>query len=228
MNMKNEARRFISLIDALYECKCQLYIEIDAPLEKLFFPETTDIKILEEEEQEAEEANRIRVAEEEMFSKTQIALTSPYRPNISYYDDEKIVYKEGDLSNIRDFDLSVDNNFTNSKAFTGEDEKFAYKRAVSRLKEITGSLNYRAQAWKPIQKDMRPWEVSKIQTFNKEQTNLDYQLNAMTGKLYNSANVGLLAPVFENVHFWSVGIWGKGERLKDKLAKRWIRGTEGL
>lgn len=219
VNMKNEARRFINLIDALYECKCELFIQIEAPLDQLFFPDSKTSKF------EEDEANRIRVADEEMFSKTQIALTTPYRPNVSYYDDEKIVYKEGDLSNIRDFDLSVDNNFTNSKAFTGEDERFAYKRAVSRLKEITDSLNYRNTKWKPINKLMRPWESTKI-SVNQEKQNLDNDINPINGRYYNNANEGLFAPVFKNVHFWSLGLWGKGERLKDEIAKKWIKGNE--
>ena len=37
--MKNEARRFITLLDALYECRCKLYIHAAAGPDDLFFPD---------------------------------------------------------------------------------------------------------------------------------------------------------------------------------------------
>lgn len=50
-------------------------------------------------------------------------------------------------------------NFSKVSAFTGEDERFAYKRAVSRLKEMTGSKRWVEEAhWKPLETDARPWE----------------------------------------------------------------------
>jgi peroxisome-assembly ATPase len=38
--MKNEARRFITLLDALYEARCKLVVRAEAPPDNLFFPET--------------------------------------------------------------------------------------------------------------------------------------------------------------------------------------------
>ncbi|KAK5110114.1 hypothetical protein LTR62_006248 [Meristemomyces frigidus] len=40
--MKNEARRFITLLDALYECKCKLYISAAAGPDDLFFPDNKE------------------------------------------------------------------------------------------------------------------------------------------------------------------------------------------
>jgi len=239
LSMKNEARRFITLLDALYESKCKLFLRTETSPDSLFFPDDS----LSKDEQD--EANRIKVQDEEMFSKTQIALTAPYRPNISYYDDEKIQYNETENTNntkiLKNIDLSQTTNFTDRKAFTGEDEKFAYKRALSRMKEMTGSLNWRVDGkWTPVDESMRPWERLKseqLKDLNKEYESMtqnddfngidmDNDHNLVTGRIYNSASCnGVLAPVFNRMHFWSMGLWGKGNRLKDDIAKKWIRGT---
>ncbi|KAE8542517.1 hypothetical protein D1P53_001296 [Cryptococcus gattii VGV] len=42
--------------------------------------------------------------------------------------------------------------------WTGEDEKFAYKRAVSRLIEMTSSPSYAAEEWAPLEPTLRSWE----------------------------------------------------------------------
>lgn len=223
VTMKNEARRFITLLDALYESKCKLFLRTEVSPDSLFFP------VDKSSREELEEANRIKVQDEEMFSKTQIALTAPYRPNVSYYDDEKIVYNETETTKIvKNFDLSSA-NFTDSKAFTGEDEKFAYKRAVSRMKEMTGSLHWRLEGkWTPVDKSMRPWERRKSEQLSdatREFEAMDNDHNVVTGRVVNNAS-GVLAPVFNVMHFWSLGLWGKGNRLKDDIAKKWIKGTE--
>ncbi|CAM9014586.1 unnamed protein product [Wickerhamomyces anomalus] len=222
VSMKNEARRFITLLDALYESKCKLFLRTQVSPDSLFFPDTSS-------KEEQEEANRIKVQDEEMFSKTQIALTAPYRPNVSYYDDEKIVYNETETAKVvKNFDLSS-TNFTDRKAFTGEDEKFAYKRAVSRMKEMTGSLHWRLEGkWTPVDKSMRPWERLKSEQLNDaniEFEAMDNEHNVVTGRVVHNAS-GVLAPVFNVVHFWSMGLWGKGNRLKDDIARKWIKGNQ--
>ncbi|CDR37996.1 CYFA0S01e19988g1_1 [Cyberlindnera fabianii] len=219
LNMRNEARRFITLLDALYECKCQVYMELADTPENLFFPETKT-KSPEQINLEVEELNRIKVQEEEMFSKTSIALNSPYRPNISYYDDEKIQYNE-DKQSFQSFDLSETTvNYANQKAFTGEDEKFAYKRAVSRLKEMN-SMRYKEIEWQPLQHMMRPWETkSKLE--NDITIKHDQEHDNDTSSFVNSASGP--APTFAGDHFWSMGLWGKGERL-NAMARRWIKGV---
>jgi hypothetical protein len=52
-------------------------------------------------------------------------------------------------------------NFGQTVAFVGEDEKFAYKRATSRLWEMCGSRWWSRQQdgwWRPLGKDVRHWE----------------------------------------------------------------------
>ncbi|ODQ78414.1 hypothetical protein BABINDRAFT_9202 [Babjeviella inositovora NRRL Y-12698] len=153
-SMKYEARRFITLLDAIYEAKCKLLLQTDVPIDRLFFPEsevgadTADgisyVSITQAE------SNIVQLQNEEMFSKT---FMEPYRPHTVMYDNNseynEPVRKEGQKE--------VD--FKDIKAFTGDDEKFAFKRAVSRIKEMTGSEAWRnADKWVPLDISMRPWE----------------------------------------------------------------------
>ncbi|KAK7684826.1 hypothetical protein QCA50_012069 [Cerrena zonata] len=167
--MKNEARRFITLLDAIYEAKCQFFMRSDVPIDNLFFPDAVATK------RDIDEAgeNRLQVQDEEMFAKTAIAMSNPYRPNIASYDQEHTeTYDEftnsikkafvGDKTQNEDHDRETDNrkiDFKNIKAFTGEDEKFAYKRAILRIREMVGSEIWRStNRWVPIDQSMRPWE----------------------------------------------------------------------
>lgn len=141
--MRNEARRFITLLDALYEAKCQFYIRTAVEVEDLFFPE--EVKELNDNSKEAQE--------EEMFARTTLDTLNPYRPNVSSYDQDYA--KEFKYSGKK-----ID--FSNALAFTGEDEMSAYKRAVSRIKEMVGSDYWRSiDRWVPIDISLRPWEDGK-------------------------------------------------------------------
>lgn len=198
MKMKNEARRFITLLDAIYESKCQFYIRTEVPVDELFFPDSTEDSVASTE-------STLQVQAEEMFAKTVMDMESPYRPNAIEY--------------TREFDESSSatpkiRNFLNTTAFTGEDEKFAYKRAVLRIKEMTGSKQWKSNTWVPIDSTMRPWEDAQNKYFstqggieNEDITNKDE------------------APRFGQHHFWALGPWTilNGKRLQDQIAKRWIR-----
>lgn len=80
LSAKNQARRFISLIDALYEARCRLVCLADAPLEQLFFPDappeapesTGDVRGPPED---------VDVMMAEAIGETQ----DVYRPNVSSY-----------------------------------------------------------------------------------------------------------------------------------------------
>lgn len=225
ITMKNEARRFITLIDALYECNCKLYLHTKVHPNELFFPDQSTVK---QDEQELLSYNRIKVQEEEMYSKTSIASDAPYRPNVSYYDDEKIVYNDDNngSSKAKSFELL---NFNNSDAFTGEDEKFAYKRAVSRIIEMCqAGDSYNSKKWVPVDKSLRTWEVSGSSAKRSEPgespNSKDLRTDPLTGEPVNNANSS--KPVFSTAHFWSMGQWGKGDRITDKFAKKWIRGCD--
>lgn len=243
--MKNEARRFITLLDAVYEAKCQFFMRSDVPVDGLFFPDAKNDG----------EVNRLEVQDEEMFAKTAIAMSNPYRPNVLSYDQKHTEsyndYKvfKAEHESVEEFKSKLD--FSNTKAFTGEDEKFAYKRAVSRIKEMVNSEVWRRSQWVPIDQLMRPWEqvagqvlgVKSSFAYNDElmdkymeensprdiraqlsnQLPRDYsQLLDIPFRLFNSR----VAPLFTSLqHFWAMGSWrsDQGKRLKDEIAKRWIR-----
>lgn len=219
ISMKNEARRLITLLDALYECKCQLLIRAEKSCEDLFFADVRhDIE-------SQEEASKL---DQEMYSEVHQELTEPFRPNISSYVEEKPMTPiaknnndEGSLSSEdpskQFFPPTPKQDFTKISAFTGEDERFAYKRAVSRLKEMTGSPSWKSFEWVPIEKESRPWEAET--TFNSKNVSLSESTIKFNFERKD-------APLFDARHFWSMVEWGEGKRVKDEHAKIWIRGNE--
>ena len=78
---RSEARRFITLLDALYESRAKLLIQAEAGPDDIFFPET----------QTGDSANGYQVGESpdgtyaETFSEIYQDQTAPFRPNISSY-----------------------------------------------------------------------------------------------------------------------------------------------
>lgn len=169
--MKNEARRFITLLDAIYEAKCQFFMRSDVPIDSLFFPDANNPSYSSSDLNDGIDSNRLEVQDEEMFAKTAIAMSNPYRPNVSSYD-QKHTESYDDYKKVFKNPFSKKNNeiieedqkdidFKNIKAFTGEDEKFAYKRAVLRIREMVSSEIWRNNdRWVPIDESMRPWESS--------------------------------------------------------------------
>ena len=77
---KNEARRFITFLDACYEARCRLLIEAAAPPDRLFFPET---RAKRGSANMLEEGNSI---DSEAFSEMYQDSTAPFRPNVSVYE----------------------------------------------------------------------------------------------------------------------------------------------
>ncbi|ODV58284.1 uncharacterized protein ASCRUDRAFT_77984 [Ascoidea rubescens DSM 1968] len=244
LQVKNEAKRFITLLDALYECKCRLILRTETSPDGIFFPEIIEKSLKDNqnsinnnvEEIENDVSNRIDVQNEEMYSKTQMDLMAPYRPNVSSYEDGTVEYKSIPSS------CKFETNFKDIKKFTGEDEKFAYKRAVSRIKEMTGSIQWRSNEinkWKPLNLSMRPWEELSKELKNKNIPEffdgglsgkslppdyselINHGIEPLTDTIF-----GKDAPKFKPNHIWSLGLWGKGERIKDQITKKWIRGTE--
>lgn len=212
---KNEARRFITLLDALYEARCRLLIEAEAPPDKLFFPEKrrtlnsvhgtgTPGGLL------AEDSDSIT---SEAFSEMYQDSTAPFRPNITSYTDSNnaasiptqpsftrslqsptlrsvLADEDADFgptygngrsqgmssgrinldvgpAGMSEHELRQGPDFTQTSAMTGEDERFAYKRARSRLWEMCGRKwwDERAQArdvddwWRPVAREGREWET---------------------------------------------------------------------
>ena len=77
--MKNEARRFITFLDACYEARCRLVIEAAAPPDRLFFPETRSRRGTRNMLPDGDSI------ESEAFSEMYQDSTAPFRPNISSY-----------------------------------------------------------------------------------------------------------------------------------------------
>lgn len=239
--MKNEARRFITLLDAIYEAKCQFFMRSQVAVDYLFFPDALKIEdkgfinYLKQHTQSDNAADRLEVQDEEMFAKTSIAMENPYRPNIASYDQEDTEhYDEPSKVNTNK------SNFANIKVFTGDDEKFAFKRAVSRIKEMIGSDVWRkAERWVPIDATMRPWEQIETSTRSPSKTDANEDGQKMQNLLEEKSMKDItkeitttlprqysqqerisfpffnskIAPVFNNLlHFWAMGPWSSKNR----------------
>lgn len=206
--MKNEARRLITLLDALYECRCKLFVSAAAGPDDVFFPE-------EQSRRDGEEHGDSVYSE--TLSEVYQDATAPFRPNIltenpNYAEPHaEPDYTHARLSGLLRADALEDDapeanvsrgakggsasnpfgrsfgktdaemqrapvdpdevrysarpNFQKTGAFTGEDERFAYKRAQSRLWEMC-SARWWARAedgWhRPTPKDTRRWESDTL------------------------------------------------------------------
>ncbi|KAK1775828.1 AFG1-like ATPase-domain-containing protein [Copromyces sp. CBS 386.78] len=155
--MKNEARRFITLLDALYEAKCKLLLRAEAGPDDLFFPEMRPKPVTSRTENGAEQ---VVEAEDATYSETIAEVfqdsIAPFRPNISEYDPDQ----DSDFGKEQLVTKKVDFNQTVS-AFTGQDERFAYKRATSRLWELCSRQWHARQDegwWQPLPQEARHWE----------------------------------------------------------------------
>ncbi|KAF4928940.1 AFG1-like ATPase [Colletotrichum viniferum] len=169
---KNEARRFITLLDALYEARCKLFVRAQTGPDDLFFP---DIRAQEEAVAAAAAAGEEVVDSDAIHSETIAEVyqdsAAPFRPNISFYDTELPTAKY-DPDQDSDFGklghVGGDGgrpNFSNTAAFTGEDERFAYRRAASRLWELCSEAWHArggspGEWWTPVPRASRHWENS--------------------------------------------------------------------
>jgi protein AFG1 len=162
---KNEARRLITLLDALYENRCKLLIRADAGPDDLFFPETNAAR----SESSRPENDGGDAVYPETLSEIYQDQTSPFRPNISSYTNEpRAGYDPDEDSDFGPVPRRGNENgrqvdFGMISSFTGEDERFAFKRARSRLWEMCG-LRWYARSepgwWKPLPLEVRRWERS--------------------------------------------------------------------
>ncbi|KAH8784965.1 AFG1-like ATPase-domain-containing protein [Diaporthe sp. PMI_573] len=181
VTMKNEARRFITLLDALYEARCKVLIRAEVGPDNLFFPEQNRRKsskaglttitrsssntktTITTEEGEHEDATY-----SETISEVYQDSAAPFRPNISSYNEgpSSSANKTASIHAEIDSDFGILGqkvDFVNISAFTGEDERFAYKRAASRLWELCsaswhGRLGPPDAWWSPVPPEARHWE----------------------------------------------------------------------
>lgn len=184
VSMKNEARRFITLLDALYEARCKLLIRAEVGPDNLFFPEQSRRKLPKPGLTTVSRTNppsntntttttttsRPGEHEDATYSETVSEVfqdsAAPFRPNISSYNDASPSNRTASIHAEIDSDfglLGPKIDFVNTSAFTGEDERFAYKRAASRLWEMC-SASWHARAgspenwWTPLPVEARHWE----------------------------------------------------------------------
>ncbi|PNS14080.1 hypothetical protein CAC42_6593 [Sphaceloma murrayae] len=203
LSRKNEARRFITLLDALYEARCKLFITAAAGPDDIFFPDQENRQAGEEDSSDPVYAETLAEAYQDV--------TSPFRPNVlssnpdyredadTYYEAKREPdYTHARLSGILAPDALEDDppnrvlrqrerqrerdagpidpdesrvrsrgvNFQATGAFTGEDERFAFKRARSRLWEMCGRKWWSRNEegwWRPLPKDVRRWEATQAE-----------------------------------------------------------------
>lgn len=163
---KNEARRLITLLDALYEARCKLVMRAEAGPDDLFFPEARE-SATSSKSQDPDSENNDDAVYPETLAEIYQDQTSPFRPNISSYkDDTKTGYdpdEDSDFGPISGKGNKIGRrvDFGMTSSFTGEDEKFAYKRARSRLWQLcSASWNARSEPgwWNPVPLEVRRWE----------------------------------------------------------------------
>jgi protein AFG1 len=166
---KNEARRLITLLDALYESQCKLIIRAGAGPDELFFPETLKPASIKAPGDNAQNENDRDATYPETFSEIYQDQTSPFRPNVlSYKDEPRTGYgpdEDSDFGPIpgQGNEVGCQVDFCMTGSLIGEDERFAYKRARSRLWEMCGSRWHARSVpgwWRPLPLEIRQWERS--------------------------------------------------------------------
>lgn len=316
---KNEARRLITLLDALYESRCKLLVSAEAGPDDIFFPETRSRVDKDGTEGRLEDADGVYP---ETFAEIYQDRTSPFRPNISSYQDDSdsastspppspsstpssssVSYAStasppsyapttsSPFSSTRSILADEDSDFgpvlgrhaaaapgrlphgpsdgvpgagneighssssptaaaggrdgpdfSRTDAYTGEDERFAYKRARSRLWEMCGSRWWARQEegwWRPLSVEARSWEGDRRGT-----TTTTTNIPDGGGGLDDNNKPGAPAeristpapfrhnaspfrtapdppPKFGLEHVWGMMRWGK-------KAGAWGKGVEGL
>ena len=293
---KNEARRLITLLDALYEARCKLVVRAEAGPDDLFFPETRSPPSGSTLENSSEDGTYA-----ETFSEIYQDQTSPFRPNISSYTSSSstpsyfssplpstpfsqnnsspslrsiLADEDSDFGPVYGADRSSSPNihpleptseyrntrgpgdgapgagneigggpnFQRTGIYTGEDERFAYKRARSRLWEMCGTrwwARHEEGWWKPVGREVRRWEgmrtEPKVVSFREEcldetsTSTLDETSDTTVPGNKNIFRHGASPfrtsqdppPKIPWVHAWGMMTWGK-------KAGAWGKGPDGL
>ncbi|EIN11605.1 hypothetical protein PUNSTDRAFT_42810 [Punctularia strigosozonata HHB-11173 SS5] len=146
LSQKNQARRFISLIDALYEARCKLICQAETDLENLFF---ADAVVSQDRQSDESEDVHMDPLMAESVSETREA----YRPNVLSYEEHPSQTK-GEEESARSAPA-----LETLSIFSGHDEQFAFKRALSRIYEMTSAAYAREDRWTPLPAPERKWEI---------------------------------------------------------------------
>lgn len=266
---KNEARRFITLLDALYEARCKLLITAAAGPDDIFFPEASSGRKLKPNEESIDQDATYAETISEVYQDA----TSPFRPNISTYDPapepdytharlagtfSSTGHPTGQLEDTPPNRTTQDDavmpdermpivaayttpNFTAAGIFTGEDEKFAFKRARSRLWEMCGARWWArgedGEDWhRPVAADVRRWErgvddgvraqamkdenghegLGEVRDVNEKEDEVLFRHGASPFRVSGEA-----PPVFGWQHAWGMVSWGK-------KAGKWGKGPDAF
>ncbi|KWU41050.1 hypothetical protein RHOSPDRAFT_23715 [Rhodotorula sp. JG-1b] len=211
LSAKNEARRLITLLDALYESKTRLLARADAPIDSLFFPDAVNAAASAPQntplddlpttfsEHEGSQAPGTSAQDaagevadslvEEMLGDVQQDLDAPYRPNVSSYDQsagvqayerdraravERAEQEEQVARQLRArreqegrapiHPSAATPSFQSLAIFTGEEERFAFKRAVSRVHEMSSTEYLVTAQHSPLPSSIRTWEQTIAQS----------------------------------------------------------------
>ncbi|MCJ1375248.1 hypothetical protein MMC20_006482 [Loxospora ochrophaea] len=123
-------------------------------------------------------------------------------------------------------------DFLHTSSFTGEDERFAYKRARSRLWEMCGA-RWWSREWAPLGAEARAWEHRTQSSINNNAEGMERGISAGGADQTHIDTVDELSvsspfrrseqppPKFGAWHAWGMIKWGR-------KAGRWGRGVEGL
>ncbi|KAE9403891.1 hypothetical protein BT96DRAFT_955819 [Gymnopus androsaceus JB14] len=140
-----------------------------------------------------------------------------YRPNVSSYDAPNM--EEAPKERVLPLDtLSI---------FSGKDEQFAFKRALSRLIEMTSPSYNREEVWTPLPLSSRKWEISNALDRTSRSKflleNDDFAIEAAYALKSHDRHLpreARPAPRLREHHVWGVredwgegaGKWGKGAK----------------
>ncbi|CAN9271595.1 unnamed protein product [Alternaria alternata] len=254
--MKSEARRFITLLDAMYEARCRLMMTAAAGPDGIFFPSRPSTA---EPGQETLDNDAVYP---ETYSEIYQDLNSPFRPNISSYSGDSLsedALEDDPPNRSRQAGTSFTDerkfgpgspDFANIGGLTGEDEKFAVKRAESRIWEMCSGRwwdRFSAAAdeatpwWRPLPLESRHWERASVTSkpcpapspeslppntkiLSKDEVEKDRQ-KEMEDMFKHGASPFRThpdaPPKFSWTHAWGMMTWGK-------KAGAWGKGVEGL
>lgn len=243
---KNEARRFITLLDTVYEAGVRLAIRTNTSvsIDTLFFPESPSLSTSASapvgtgDTAEYDMTGDSDSLHGEVFAEAFQDASAPFRPNIAPVSTRS---DEGEGENDEDERVRRP-DFANVAAFTGEDERFAARRAGSRLWEVCGRGWWEGVNWAPQKQHSKEKknENEKEEEGEREKGE-ERKMGREEGKRGREEGDGLSPyrthpeppPRFGAEHFWAVvkwgrraGAWGKGvdagveERKMDKAERR--------
>lgn len=154
--------------DCADEAKTRIICSAASPPDSIFFPDAQGALASADGTIQVPEDNPLS---QDMFGEVMQDLSAPFRPNISSYQsdgaagsaEEQLEAAAAEaalaLERVAGTDQAMEQPGMKSLAiFTGQDEQFAYRRALSRIYEMTSREYVKTARWTPIPADARVWE----------------------------------------------------------------------